>query len=150
MSGATGSAFLDLEWLRICHRPELSETPEDKAIDVADCIVSQSLDMAQHVIGHSPDVRGHVFRLAEMHSRLAIEAYKSHALVAALQGISAAVKSASDDSATVLETALGNVDSSLEGLSSQLTYSGKLLNERFRGIEVTLDALLSELRNRPT
>ena len=89
MSGAAKklAGYLDLEWLRMCHRSELSATPADKAIDVADCIVSQSLDMAQHVVGHSPEVRDQVLRLAEMHAQIAVEAFKAQAIVSALQDL---------------------------------------------------------------
>lgn len=140
---------LNLEWLTIYHRPELSNSAIDAAIDVANTMLANALDVAQHLVGHAPERRDEALKIAAMHVQAATEVHKAQALVTAIQGLSVAVKSASDDSATVLETAAGNMDSSIEGLSSQFTFSGGLLNERLRGIEVTLEVFLSELRSRP-
>lgn len=67
-----------------------------------------------------------------------------------LSEVAEAIETASDDHATVTEAAMGNLDATWVGIDSELSANGRLLNERLRGIEVTLEALLEELRNRPT
>ena len=68
-----------------------------------------------------------------------------------LAEVAKAIEAASDDMATVLEAAIGNQDATLVGIDSEISATGRQLNDRLRGIEVALEALLEELRqSRPT
>lgn len=67
-----------------------------------------------------------------------------------LAEVAAAIETASDEHAMVMEAEMGNLGATLVGIDSEISANGRQLNERLRGIEVTLEALLEELRNRPT
>jgi hypothetical protein len=67
-----------------------------------------------------------------------------------LSEVPTAIEAASDDTATVIEAAIGNLDATLVGIDSEISANGRQLNERLRGVEVLLEVLLEELRNRPT
>ena len=67
-----------------------------------------------------------------------------------LSEVPTAIEAASDDTATVIEAAIGNLDATLVGIDSEIAANGRQLNERLRGVEVLLEVLLEELRNRPT
>lgn len=66
-----------------------------------------------------------------------------------LAEVAAAIEAASDDTATVIEAAIGNLDATLVGIDSEIAANGRQLNERLRGVEVLLEQLVDELRNRP-
>lgn len=85
------AGFLDLEWLRLGVQPADSSTPEHKAVDVADRILNESLDMARNVIGHSPALRCQVLALASAHAQVAATVYAAHLTAAAPDRNTAAI-----------------------------------------------------------
>lgn len=77
--------FLDLEWLRMPPASGEDATPVNQAIDTADQMLGQSLDMAQHVISHSPSERKEVLALATAHLQAAALLYAVNQLTAAIR-----------------------------------------------------------------
>ena len=77
-SPRNGVGLLDLRFLCVDNDPNDTVTRETKCMDVASHILDESLDTAQHVIGHSPSVRNEVFALATMHSQIAAMVYAAY------------------------------------------------------------------------
>ena len=73
-----GPSWLCIEWLRMPPAQVETATPVHRAIEVADCIFAESLDMAQHVIGHSASERNQVLTLATAHAAVVVKVYAAH------------------------------------------------------------------------
>ena len=98
-SASDGAVFLDLECLRLAD-PATARTPQYKAVDVADCILCESLDMAQHVIGHSPAVRDQVLELAAVHAKVAVTVYAAHAQAEVIREVAIEIAGAISEAGT--------------------------------------------------
>ena len=94
------NAFLDLDWLCMPAPPEEAATPQHRAIDVADSILFESLDMARHVIGFSPSLRKEVLALATVHAQISAKVYATHALSAALREVTSEIMGAISEAGT--------------------------------------------------
>lgn len=99
-SPSIGGGFLDLGWLRLEHDPSDATTPEHKAIDAANRILCESLDMAQHVIGHSLPVRGDVLALAMAHAQIAVKVLAVNEFVAVLREVAPEIVGAIGEAGT--------------------------------------------------
>ena len=92
--------WLDLEWLRLPPAPDDTATPVHKAMDAADSMLAESLDMAQHVIGHSPAVRREVLALAKAHFQSATMVYAVNQIVAVLRELTPEIAGAISEAGT--------------------------------------------------
>lgn len=92
--------YLALEWLRCDPAPEETATPVHRAIDVADHILAESLDTAQHVIGHAPSLRKEVLTLAVAHAQIAAALYATHERNAVLRELAPEIAGAISEAGT--------------------------------------------------
>lgn len=121
-SPKAGAAFLDLEWLRLPADTVPTSTPEDKAIDAADRIVCQSLDMAQHVIGHSPSVRNQVMALAAVHAQVAATAYAAHLQADAIREVAPEIAGAISENGTDIGSGIAlALEQAIKGFTNEKT-----------------------------
>ena len=81
---------------KICATVMLEDDAEkvSAAIDVADNIFEQSIEMAQHVIGHGDASRRDVLALATAHAQSATIAYAAHQIVAVLRELTPEISGA--------------------------------------------------------
>lgn len=85
MRTLTPAGWLDLSWLTVEEAGKPAGTPEHKADDVACRVLFAAMDAAQHVIGHSADVRDQVLALASIHADVAARVYAAHAIADAIR-----------------------------------------------------------------
>ena len=122
-SPRNGVGLLDLRFLSVDSDPNDTVTRETKCMDVASHILYESLDTAQHVIGHSQSVRNQVFTLAKMQSQIAARVYAAHLYADALREvapkIAGAIREAGADVEVVLAEVFQPQFSSTRNLGSQ-------------------------------
>lgn len=97
MSAAVG---LELDWLRLKGETTNPATPEHRAIDAAESILCEALDMAQNVIGHAPADRDQVLRLAQIQASMATAIYVANACIEALREVAPEVAGAISEAGT--------------------------------------------------
>lgn len=100
MSSETQPEWLALEWLRTPPAPTETATPVHVAIDVADSMLCESLDMAQHLIGHSASARREVLTLTAAHLQSASIVYAANQIVTALRELTPEIAGAISEAGT--------------------------------------------------
>ena len=88
MSKRTAPSLLQLDWLTVGQsEPDDKQLPEHQAADIASRIFYESLDMAQHVISHSPEDRRDVLALAAAYAEVTARVYVTNLQIAAMQSV---------------------------------------------------------------
>lgn len=70
------------------------------AIDIADAVTTQSLDLAKELIGNSDSVRGDILVLATAHMQIALMSYAVHELSAVLREFAPEIAGAISEAGT--------------------------------------------------
>ena len=96
----SAGAGMALAWLHLKNEKADSTTPLHQAIDVAESILCEALDMAQNVIGHFPEQRDQVLRLAQIQASTASAIYVANAYIAALREVTPEVAGAISEAGT--------------------------------------------------